>query len=309
MVYWIIANDEGDEMKRYFVIYNPTSGKELAGQKIFHVAETVMETQDVVFTFYATKKKGDGEAAAIKGCLEGYDLIIACGGDGTVHEVVNGIMKSPVRTKLAIMPAGTVNDFATQLKIPKTYANFASLLMKYNFKCIDVGKINENYFMNVAGGGAFMNVAHDVTIEAKTILGKYAYYFKAAFEVPGQLEKSNHIKYTIDGEKYNYNTLLFVVINTSGAGGFKNLSPKAKIDDGLLDIVIFEKANNADLLQVFAMVFNGQHIAHPKVHYFQAQNIKIECDNDLAIDTDGDLGGYGSSEITSVHNAIEILVP
>ncbi len=296
-------------MKKYFVIYNPTSGKELAGQKIFHVSETIMELEDVEITFFATKKKGDGEAAAIRGCKEGYDMIISCGGDGTVHEVVNGIMKSPVKSKLAIMPAGTVNDFAAQLKMPKAYANFASLLMKQNFKTIDVGKINNDYFVNVVGGGAFMNIPHDVTIEAKTILGKYAYYFKAAFEMPGQLENINNISYIIDGEKYNYNTLLFLVINSSGAGGFKKLCPKAMINDGLLDIVIFEKANNADLLQIFTRVFNGQHITHPKVHYYQGKNIKIDCEKNLPIDTDGDLGGYVPAEISSVHNAIDILVP
>ena len=296
-------------MKKYFVIYNPTSGKELAGQKIFHVAETIMELEDVEVTFYATKKKGDGEVAAIKGCKEGYDLIISCGGDGTVHEVVNGIMKSECRTKLAIMPAGTINDFASQLKIPKAYANFASLVMKQNFKSIDVGKINDDYFVNVAGGGAFMNIPHDVTIEAKTILGKYAYYFKAAVDVPGQLLNTNIIDYVIDGQEYSFNTLLFLVINSSGAGGFKKLSPKAKINDGLLDIVIFEKANNADLLQVFTRVFNGQHITHPKVHYFQGKNIKIDCEKKIPIDTDGDLGGNVPAEIQSVHNAIEILVP
>ena len=105
-------------MKRYFVIYNPSSGKELAGQKIFRISETVLEKEDVEFTFYATKKKGDAESAALRGCMEGYDMIVSCGGDGTVSEIVNGIMKSPVKTKLAILPAGTVNDFAVQLKAP-----------------------------------------------------------------------------------------------------------------------------------------------------------------------------------------------
>jgi diacylglycerol kinase (ATP) len=296
-------------MKRYFVIYNPTSGKELAGQKMFHVSETIMEIMDIEFTFYATKKKGDGEEAAFRGCREGYDMIISCGGDGTVHEVVNGIMKSGCKTKLAIMPAGTINDFASQLKMPKAYANFASLLMKQNFKTIDVGKINDDYFINVVGGGAFMNVAHDVTIESKTILGKYAYYFKAAFEVPEQLVNTNNISYEIDGVEYNYNTLLFLIINSSGAGGFKKLCPKATINDGLLDIVIFEKASNADLLQIFTRVFNGQHTTHPKVHYYQGKNIKINCEKNLPIDTDGDLWGNIPVEISSVHNAIEILVP
>lgn len=296
-------------MKKYFVIYNPTSGKELAGQKIFNVSETIMEIEDVEFTFFATKKKGDGEEAAIRGCSEGYDMIISCGGDGTVHEVVNGIMKSPCKSKLAIMPAGTVNDFASQLKMPKAYANFASLIMKQNFRTIDVGKINDDYFVNVVGGGAFMNIPHDVTIEEKTILGKYAYYFKAAFEVPGQLVNTNNINYNIDGKEYDINTLLFLVINSSGAGGFKKLCPKAKMNDGLLDIVIFEKANNTDLLQIFTMVFNGQHITHPKVHYFQGKNININCEKKIPIDTDGDFGGYVPAEISSVNNAIEILVP
>lgn len=296
-------------MKKYFIIYNPTSGNELAGQKIFRVSETIMEIEDVEFTFYATKKKGDGEEAAIRGCKEGYDMIIACGGDGTVHEVVNGIMKSDCKTKLAIMPAGTINDFAAQLKMPKAYANFASLILKQNFKTIDVGKINNEYFVNVVGGGAFMNIPHDVTIESKTILGKYAYYLKAAFEVPEQLVNTNNISYNIDGKEYSINTLLFLVINSSGAGGFKKLCPRAEINDGLLDIVIFEKASSADLLQVFTKVFNGQHIKHPRVHYFQGKNIQINCEKKIPIDTDGDFGGYIPAEISSVHNAIEILVP
>lgn len=296
-------------MKRYFVIYNPSSGKELAAQKIFHAAETIMEIEDVEFTFFATKKKGDGETAAIRGCESGYDLIISCGGDGTVHEIVNGIMKSSKRSKLAILPAGTVNDFAEQLKMPKAYANFASLILKQNFKTIDVGKFNDDYFINVVGGGAFTSIPHNVTVEAKTILGKYAYYFRAAVQAPGELENSHDITYIIDGEQYKFNTLLFLIINSSGAGGFKYLCPNSKIDDGFVDIVIFEKTNNADLLQIFTKVFNGQHIKHPKVHYYQGKNIKIRSDRDLSIDADGDFGGFAPAEISSVHNAIEILVP
>ena len=296
-------------MKRYFVIYNPSSGKELASQKIFHASETIMEIEDVEITFFATKKKGDGEAAAIRGCEIGYDLIISCGGDGTVHEVVNGIMKSSKKTKLAILPAGTINDFADQLKMPKAYANFASLLMKQSFKTIDVGKINDDYFINVVGGGAFTGIPHNVTVEAKTILGKYAYYLKAAVQVPGELESTHSITYEIDGNEYKYKTLLFLIINSSGAGGFKYLCPNAKLNDGLLDIVIFEKTNNADLLQIFTKIFNGQHITHPKVHYHQGKNIKIQSDRALSIDADGDFGGFVPAEISSVHNAIELLVP
>lgn len=295
-------------MKRYFVIYNPSSGKELAGHKVFGAAETVMSVEDVEFLFYATKKKGDGEEAAIRACQYGYEMIIACGGDGTVNEVVNGMMKCSYRPKLAIMPAGTVNDFAEQLNLPKSQDNFASLIKKNNFKTIDVGKVNDNYFVNVVGGGAFTTIAHNVTIDAKTILGKYAYYYQAAVQVPDELDVCENIKYIIDGKEYEYKTLLFLVINSSGAGGFKCLCPKAKLDDGLLDMVIFEKTSNAELFQVFTKVFNGQHITHPKVHYFQAENIKIIPERELLIDADGDPAGYTPSKISSVHNAIDILI-
>lgn len=296
-------------MKRYFVIYNPSSGKELAGNKVFNVAEAVMGIEDIEFSFFATKKKGDGKTAAMRACNIGYDLIIACGGDGTVHEVVNGMMKCSYRPKLAILPAGTVNDFAEQLKLPKSQGNFTSLLLKNNFRTIDVGKVNDDYFVNVVGGGAFTTIPHKVTIDAKTILGKYAYYYQAAVQVPGELEISQNIEYIIDGARYNYNTLLFLVINSSGAGGFKYLCPDAKLDDGLLDIVIFEKTHNAELFQIFTKVFNGQHITHPKVHYYQAENIKIIPEKELLIDTDGDPGGFAPAEIHSVHKAIDILVP
>ncbi len=295
-------------MKRYFVIYNPSSGKELAGYKVFAAAETVMSVEDAEFLFYATKKKGDGEEAAIRACQYRYEMIIACGGDGTVNEIVNGMMKCSYRPKLAIMPAGTINDFAEQLNLPKSQENFASLIMQGNFRTIDVGKVNNDYFINVVGGGAFTTIPHKVTIDAKTILGKYAYYYQAAVKVPGELEICENIDYIIDGKKYNYNTLLFLIINSSGAGGFKHLCPNAKLDDGLLDIVIFEKASNAELFQIFTKVFNGQHITHPKVHYYQAENIKIIPGRELLIDADGDPAGYAPAEISSVHNAIDILI-
>lgn len=296
-------------MKRYFVIYNPSSGRELAGHKIFNAAETVMSIEDIEFSFHATKKKGDGEIAATESCKNGYDMIVACGGDGTVNEVVNGMMKCSKRPNLAILPAGTINDFAEQLKLPKAQANFASLIMKNKFKKVDIGKVNSDYFINVVGGGAFTTIPHKVTVDAKTILGKYAYYYQAAVQVPGELEISQNIDYIIDGMHYKYNTLLFLIINSSGAGGFRYLCPKAKIDDGLLDMVIFEKTNNAELFQIFTRIFNGQHITHPKVHYYQAKNIKIIPEKELLIDTDGDPGGYAPAEISSVHNAINILVP
>lgn len=296
-------------MQKYMVIYNPSSGREAAANKAFNSLKYVMEKTDAEVTFFATKKKNDALEAATKACNEGYDLIIACGGDGTVHEVVNGIMMSENKTKFAILPAGTSNDFAEQLCIPSSSEEFANLLLNPKFEPIDVGFLGNTYFINVVCGGAFTNIPHSVNIDAKTIFGKYAYYFQAALEIPGQIEKSYYTNYIIDNMEYNIDTVLFLISNTSGAGGFKYLSPNAKYNDGYLDIMIIEKSSAADLFQIFTGVFNGSHVNHPKVHYYQAKNIKIECDQELTLDIDGELGGETPITISSIHRPLEILVP
>lgn len=291
------------------VIYNPSSGRETAGSKAFQACKYIMERTDTEITFFATKKKNDALIAARKACDEKYDLIIACGGDGTVHEVVNGIMMAENKAKFAILPSGTINDFAEQLSIPSTPEDFAKLLLKPKFQPIDVGFLGDKYFINVVCGGAFTNIPHKVNIDAKTIFGKYAYYFQAALEIPGQIEKSYKIKYTIDEAEHHIDTILFLISNTASAGGFKYLSPKANYNDGILDIIIIEKAPATELFQIFTGVFSGNHIHHPKVHYHQAQKIKIEAEEALIIDIDGELGGKTPINLVSIHRPLEILVP
>lgn len=297
-------------MKRYKVIYNPSSGKEEAANRAFQMSKLVMNKNDVEFTFYATKGKNDAMNKAIESCNEGYDMIISCGGDGTVHEIVNGLMKCKNRPNLAILPAGTINDFAEQLHIPKTAEKFAKMFNSLKFKEVDVGKINDDYFINVVSGGIFTNIPHTVSIDEKTLFGRYAYYFHAFLEIPEQLMKTYKIKFTIDDNVYDLDTHLFLINNTPGAGGFKCLSPNAKFDDGLLDVVIFEKASYTDLMQIFTGVFNGQHVKHPKVKYFQANDIVIESlDKKLVVDVDGELGGNMPIHISSENKALKILVP
>lgn len=297
-------------MKRYKVIYNPTSGKEESALRAFHVSKKLVESDDIECTFYATKCKYDAMNKAMETCNDGYDLIISCGGDGTVHEIVNGIMKSKSKSDLAILSTGTVNDFAEQLKMPKSLDKYVEMIKNGKTKRVDIGRINDEYFVNVVCGGSFMNIPHTVSIEEKTLFGRYAYYFHALFELPEQLNKTYNIRYTIDGEKYEIQSHVFIVNNTLGAGGFKYLCPNAKIDDGLLDLVIIEKSTHAELIQIFTGLFNGQHINHNKVHYFQAKNIVIDSDDkNLTIDSDGELAGSMPLNISVDNKEINILVP
>lgn len=296
-------------MEKYMVIYNPSSGKELSAQKIFAITRRIQSIKNIEVTFFATKKKNDATTAALRACKNNYDLIIACGGDGTVNEIVNGIMLSENKTKLAILPTGTINDFAQQLSVPKNVINYTRMLLNGRYKKIDIGKANDKYFVNVVGGGAFTNIPHIVPSDVKTSFGKYAYYLQGAFEIPGQLDKSYVITYTLDGKELTLNTFLFLISNTASVGGFRYLSPKATYTDGLLDIIIIEKSSPTDLLQIFTGILNGQHVNHNKVHYFQSKNVKISSKTPITLDIDGEIGDSTPVSINLINKAIDILVP
>ncbi|MFO7887431.1 MAG: YegS/Rv2252/BmrU family lipid kinase [Eubacteriales bacterium] len=296
-------------MKKYKVIYNPSSGNEIVQQKIFQISKNILLKEDVAFTFYATKKEGDAKKAASNACIEGYDLIIACGGDGTINEVVNGIMNSTCKSKLAVLPSGTVNDFATYMEIPTTVHGFTKLLESQTYQKVDVGKANDMYFINVASGGAFTDIPYEIPSETKTILGKYSYYIKAAIEIPQQIEKSYKIKVTTEEQTLELDALVFLVSNTPSIGGFKKFSPDAKYNDGFFDVLVIEHSPPFELLNLFTKLLSGDHIHHKKVHYFKSKKIKIDSASDLVIDLDGEYGFKAPIEISMINEGIELLTP
>ena len=296
-------------MKKYKVIYNPSSGNEFMQQKIFQISKNILVKEDVAFTFYATKKEGDAKEAALNACSEGYELIIACGGDGTINEVVNGIMNSTCKSKLAVLPSGTVNDFATYMEIPTTIHGFTKLLKAQTYQKVDVGKANDKYFINVASGGAFTNIPYDVPSETKTVLGKYSYYIKAAVEIPHQIEKSYKIKVTTEERTLELDALVFLISNTPSIGGFKKFSPDAKYNDGFFDVLVIEHSPPFELLNIFTKLLSGDHINHKKVHYFKSRHIKIDSSSDLIIDLDGEYGFKAPIEISMINEGLELLTP
>lgn len=297
-------------MEKYLVIYNPSSGKETEQQKIFQIAREFLMNHDVSITFVSTKKKGDAEEATIKACIDSYDLIIACGGDGTINEVVNGIMYSPCKTTLSILPSGTINDFAKYMQLPVNVQDFVKMLKNKKTKKVDVGKVNDRYFINVVSGGAFTNIPHEVPSDVKTVLGKYSYYFQAAIEIPNQIFKSYRLTIETIENKMNLEALIFIVSNTPSIGGFKRLSPDAKYNDGLFDVLIIEKASPLILLEIFSGIASGDHVYHPNVHYFKTSDITIHSENELIVDNrNGEYGVTTPVTITIINEGIELLVP
>lgn len=225
-------------MKRARIIYNPTSGREVFKRELAEVLKR-FEQAGYETSTHATTCEGDGVQAARYAVEQKFDLIIAAGGDGTVNEVVQGIAEQDYRPQLAIIPVGTTNDFARALGIPREIQKAVDVILEHNVRSLDIGKVNDQYFMNIAGGGKLTELTYEVPSKLKTMLGQLAYYLKGIEMLPSL--KPTKVKIEYDGKVLEEEIMLFLVSNTNSVGGFEKLAPAAKMDDGYFDLVILKK--------------------------------------------------------------------
>lgn len=298
-------------MKALFII-NPSSGRQNFLKMIEDIAGKLIMDQtvshiDVVYT----KMQNDAKnaAAAIK---EGeYDFVTAIGGDGTLNEVINGVILSKTRTPIAVISAGTVNDFASYLDLPQSVEGFCHMIQTFKCKDVDVGMVNQQYFANVLAAGLLTDVGYKVPKELKALFGKMAYYVECAKDLPKNIFKSMNIRF--ESEEYNQDveTLVFMVTNTSSVGGFKNMASMASVTDGLLDVIVLRKVDIADLPTLLLKLLQGDHINHPSVDYFQTRALKItnlDENEKIIVDYDGECFGELPVEVAVVPKGIRIVV-
>ncbi len=296
-------------MKCLFII-NPSSGTKIIQKNLNVIIGDLILNQIVnhVDTFF-TKEKNDAYLHC-KSLNDGdYDFIVSVGGDGTVNEVISGMVEKQLTTPLAILAGGTVNDFAHHLKLPTSSDGFISMIKKMNTIKVDVGKVNNGYFVNVIAGGMFSDIAFHVSKEDKEKYGPLAYYASGIRQLPMQLNTNIHLKVTADGVTFEEDARLFMITNTSQVGGFKGITPKANIQDGQMDLLIIKKCNTAEMLSIIKdYTFNSLHKCN-FVHYIQAKNIIIECDKNIIYDVDGEIGEQFPIHLSMQKEAINIIIP
>lgn len=294
-------------MRKVKIIYNPSSGRQAVERRLDCLCKLLLDDGYLVAKFI-TQKKNDAMLETIKTCNEDWDIIIVSGGDGTVNEVAKGIANSNKKVPVAILSSGTVNDFANFMKIPKNINEFYNMIKREETIDVDLGKVNDEYFVNVAAGGLLSNVAYQVPIETKMVLGRMAYYIEGLREFTQSTFES--IKINIESEEYlkDEEILLFLISNSSSIGGFKKLAPKADVLDGLLDVIIIKKSGVQDLANIFLNIFSGEHINHPNVIYFKSKSITLSTKEDIPIDIDGEYGGKLPATFEIVPKAFRIIV-
>ena len=293
-------------MKRARLIYNPTSGREILKRNLPEILEK-LEVAGFEASCHATTGAGDATKAARIAVERQYDVVIAAGGDGTIHEVVNGLAEQEYRPKLGIIPAGTTNDFARALQIPRDILGAVDIITKGDTIPVDIGRMNEKYFINIAGGGRITELTYEVPSKLKTMLGQLAYYLKGMEMLPSI--KATEVRIEYDGKLFDGEAMLFLVGLTNSIGGFEKIAPDSSINDGLFSLLILKKINLADFIRIATLALRGEHVNDPSVIYTQANRIKVHSGEKVQLNLDGEFGGLLPAEFENLYRHLEVFVP
>lgn len=296
-------------MKCLFII-NPSSGTktiqknldQMIGQMIL---KQIVQTIDVFYT----QKKDDAYQRSLALKDGDYDFVVSVGGDGTVNEIINGFIENHLQIPLAILPGGTVNDFANHLYLPHTTDAFIQMIQDFQTMKVDIGKVNHQYFANVIAGGMFSDISFQVSKNDKERFGPLAYYVSGIRQLPTQLHTSLHLKITADGNYFEEDAKLFIITNTSQVGGFKDITPHANIQDGQLDLLIIKKCSATDLISLLKDYTLSSHEKSPFITYIQAKELTIECDKNIIYDIDGEKGTTFPIHISVEKQSLCVIIP
>ncbi len=291
------------------MIYNPTSGRELFQ---FNLSDLVVTLSELEYTVevHPTKCAGDAKSAAQKACERKVDLIVTSGGDGTLSEVINGIGDYEDKPKIAYIPAGTTNDFARSVNIPFDMTKAIKLLRTGEFKKMDIGRLDDNYFVYSASFGAFTSLSYSTPSKLKTALGPFAYYINTVGELKNALH-SFTVKVTTDREELIEDIVLLLIVNSSGVAGIRSLIKNVKLDDGVFNVIMLKRANILLFNEVIKNLISGVDGEFNKngVIHLTASKIMIETEEDIIWNLDGERGTLNASVVECLPKHIEILLP
>ncbi len=290
-------------MRTLFIV-NPKAGRGLA-EKIWTEMDKTREIDFPDSTYIKTEYPGHAKVIAENIDFEHTDAVISVGGDGTIHEIVNGIALQDIA--LGIIPAGSGNDLARTLKIPVDHHEAVRLILKQETRMIDMGLAGSRYFINIGGVGFDAEVVADMNTHMKFLKGTTAYVasvLKKLFTfVPIKL------KIRIDETVLDKKVYICAVANGKYYGGGMMLAPNAVIDDGMFDICILEDLNKFEFLYTFPTVFKGNHIKHPKVKIYHGKTVKIEGPGNLSIHADGEIFGKLPADFRILPKSLKVISP
>ena len=286
------------------IVTNPTSGSGRGLRYAERVRDLLNENHGAV-EIRPTSARGEAEAFAAEAVHEGYACVAACGGDGTVHEVVNGLAGTEVA--LGILPCGRGNDFARAMGIPSAPEKAASVLLQGHVRPFDLGKVNDRYFATVVTLGFDSEVARLVYEGQVPFKGMAAYLWGLARML--RVYRGAALRMTGDFGTIDQTVLLAATGNTSTYGGGIRIAPNASPSDGALDICLVRMMSVSRILRVFPRVYWGGHLTHPDIFSYRTGSLSMETERPVVLFADGEPVGETPAEIIAVPGALRVACP
>lgn len=295
------------EEKRLLFIYNPKAGK---GQIRNHLLDIIDVFVKAGFEVTARPTQYAGEAVEIAlGAAKGYDLVVCSGGDGTLDEVVTGIMKNAPGVPVGYIPAGSTNDFANSLRLPKSMKRAADAAVNGELYACDVGSFNDNTFVYIAAFGLFTDVSYETRQEVKNVLGHMAYILEGMKKLAAV--KSYHMKITTQNTEIEDDFLYGMVTNSTSVGGFKGITGKfVDLSDGVFEVTLVKRPKNLEELNQILGALTMRDIDAAQMYCFKTSYIRFETKEELAWTLDGEFGGkHTEVTIKNLKQALNVMVP
>lgn len=293
-------------MKIKFII-NPEACRGKAKNKIDQI-ERLIKKSDFDYSIEFTKRPKHATDLAKKAADNGFETVVAVGGDGTTHEVVNGIVGSNI--SLGIIPIGAGNDFSNCLGIPKKdIKRSIEIIRTGKKKKIDLGKLDDEYFMGFAGTG-FDTMIVELSFKKRNLLkllGSF-FYIYGFYNILIRF-KPIPLKIITKDSVIEKKVVTIIVGNSWLGGGGMKLVPDAKLDDGLFDVCIVEEIPKFELFIVFPRVFSGTHITHPSVNIIRTNFLRIESDRKMIVQADGEIIRSLPVNFELIPKALDVIVP
>lgn len=293
--------------KTMLFVYNPRAGKAQIRSNLLDIIDTFVKAEYEV-TAYPTQKPGDA-VKAVRDRRAGYDIVVCSGGDGTLDEVVTGMMMCEDKLPIGYVPAGSTNDFANSLGIPRGMIKAADVVVNgRNFRC-DIGAFNDDSFIYVAAFGLFTDVSYSTKQDVKNVLGHTAYLLEGVKRL--STIKSYKMKISYDDVCLEDEYLYGMITNSNSVGGFRGITGKdVELNDGLFEVTLIKKPVNPLEINNIIAALVDKRLQSDAIQCFKASKLLIEAEQEVAWTLDGEYGGdHLTAVVENKKEALEIRVP
>lgn len=296
------------EKRKMLFIYNPRAGKAQIRSNLLDIIDIFVKAGFEV-TAYPTQEKGDGYQAVIERKLGYYDIVACSGGDGTLDEVVTGMMRSEKKLPIGYVPAGSTNDFASSLHIPKNMKEAAQVIVGGRTFGCDIGAFNDDFFVYIAAFGLFTEVSYETRQDVKNVLGHMAYVLEGMKRLSNI--KSYPMKVEYEDKVIEGDFLFGMITNSISVGGFKRITGKyVLLDDGEFEVTLIKRPANPMELNMIMVALLNRNINTDCMYCFTASSLKITAKEEIAWTLDGEFGGrHREVTVKNCMQALKIRVP